>query len=319
MFAGTDRGKISMTETLVATCVAIALSFGSARSAAEGVPAKNATAQAPVVRDDGDTLLSESMLLTLGTNDDVLSHRDRLANRTSVVVAGRLTGMNPESDRNALQWHIDLAIRTSVPKLAETKRMLDRRLDLPLNADVFDLFANPDSPVDRKSSFGMNTLQMGIGRRVSDRWALTWYFGFGVWADRHHQRFLTADLRVNFDYGFYYSGVKAEYYPWGMPTSPTAPNWRERLSASRLFLITGVETAYVSGGGEGRYKLLGLKLYEDSKRIRDWTFAATLGAGWQVPIDIRWSIQVAGDYSFHVYRPDEYNSWRLTTGLRYAF
>ena len=318
VITGTDKGKISMTETLAATCVAIALLFGNTRAAVEGDPAGTATARTPMVR-EWVPLMSESMLLTLGTSVDALSRRDRMARRRPPAVAGQSTDTSPGNDRGILQRHFDLAIRTSVPKLAETKRLLDRRLEIPLQADVFGVFAHPNTPLDRKSSFRMNTLDLGFGRRVTDRWAWTWYFGFGVWADRHHQRYLTADLRVNFDYGFYYSGIQAEFYPWGMPTSPATPSWPERLSASRPFLITGVETAYVSGGGEGRYKLLGIKLYEDSERVRDWTFAAMLGAGLQVPIDTRWSIRVAGDYSFHVYRPDEYNSWRLTTGLRYAF
>ena len=220
--------------------------------------------------------------------------------------------------RSAKRWHVDLTVRTSISKLAETEQLLDRRLEIPLKFDVFNVFAHPDTPVDRKTSLGMSTVQLGVGRSEWDRWGWTWYAGFGVFADRFHQNYLTADLRVNFDYAYYYTGVRAEYYPWGKTHGCERATWRQRLRSSRPFLLTGLETGYVSGGGEGRYKLLGRKLYGDSERIRDWLLAGVLGAGWQVPIDRRWSILLAGEYSFHAYRPREYNSWRVTTGLRLA-
>lgn len=224
-----------------------------------------------------------------------------------------------EPDPEARKWHVDMAFTIDFLKLSETEQMLDRRLDIPLKFDFLNVFARPRTPIDRKSSFSINRLQFGLGKRVSDRVILNWFFGIGPGVDRFHQRYLTADLRVNFKYGYYYTGFRAEIYPWGFIQYHNDPQWAKRFSASRFYYYAAIETGYVNAEGAGRYKFLGIRIYEDRVKVRDWILAGTVGLGWGIPISDRWSIQLSGDYSFHVHRPHEYNGWRITAGLRFRF
>jgi len=104
------------------------------------------------------------------------------------------------SDPDLRKWHVDMAITTAFSKLSSTEQKLDRKLDIPLKFDFLNVFERPRTPIDRKSSFSLNAIYFGLGKRVSDKLILNWYFGFGPGVDRDHQRFLTADLRVNFKY-----------------------------------------------------------------------------------------------------------------------
>lgn len=222
-------------------------------------------------------------------------------------------------DPELRKWHVDMAIQTGFPKLSSTEQILDRRLDIPLKSDILNVFERPRTPIDRKSSFKLNAIYFALGKRVSDRVIVNWYLGFAPGVDRDHQRYLTADLRINFKYGSYFTGLQAEYYPWGFPRYHNETEWKKRLDASRFYFYSAIGIGYVSAEGAGRYKLLGIRIYEDRIKVRDWLFAGALGAGWSIPISDRWSIQLSGDYSFHVYKPEEYNGWRITTGLRFRF
>ena len=197
--------------------------------------------------------------------------------------------------------------------------MLDRRLDIPLKADVLGVFHRPTTTIDRKSSLSLQTFYLGFGRRETDRVAWTLYLGGGAGSDKDHQRFLNANLDIAFRYLTLYTGVSAEFYPWGMPRYGKDLTWKQRFSRSRPYLLIGVEVGYVSAKGRGHYSLAPLRLYDDAETIRDWIFSTKFGLGWRIPINDRWSVSLAGDYSYHCYRPDEYNSWNLVSGLRYHF
>lgn len=223
------------------------------------------------------------------------------------------------SDPELRKWHVDMAIQTSFSKLSSTEQKLDRQLDWPLKIDVLNWFSHPRTPVDRKSSFNLNTFYFALGKRVSDRVIVNGFLGFAPGVDRDHQQFLMADLRVNFEYSSYLIGVKTEYYPWGFPRYHNDTDWKKRIDASRVYFYCAILTGYLSAEGAGRYKLFGVRVYHDSIKIRDWISAGIVGMGWSIPISDRWSIQLAGDYSFHAYRPEEYNGWRISTGLRFRF
>ena len=217
------------------------------------------------------------------------------------------------------RWHLDLAFRGSHNKFASTKQQLDRRLDLPLKTDVFGVFDYPYTPIDRKTDLGMTTWYAGVGREENTHLVWTYYVGAGAGKDINHQRFLYQTLEVDFKYGYYYTGITAEYYPWEVPAVPAAPSWEQRLRTSRPFLLAGFESGYVSAEGEGDYTVSGVNAYHDELKIRDWLFSCLLGLGWALPLDDHWSINLSGDYKFHFYRPEEYNGWNVTTAVRYRF
>ncbi|MHC4697618.1 MAG: hypothetical protein ACYTFA_12840 [Planctomycetota bacterium] len=215
------------------------------------------------------------------------------------------------------EWHVDLGIRLGYTKLASTKQLLDRRLDLPLKLDVLGLFDNPHTVMDSKSEFSLNTLYAGIGREETDWLAWTFYVGGTYGKDHTHQRTLNANLTTEFDYLTLYTGVTFEIYPWGTPDYMHNADWKQRLRSSRPYLLTGGEIGFVSAGGRGDYSLAPLKIYGDSEDIRDWLFSVLLGVGWGIPLSDDWSVNLTFDYAYHLYRPEEYNTWNLITTLRY--
>lgn len=216
-------------------------------------------------------------------------------------------------------WHADLAIRNSYPKLNSTQQQLDRRMDRPLKLDTLGVFDRPYTPIDRRSDRGFTSLYVGFGRQENTRFLWTYYFGGSSGKDINHGRFLFQTLEVDFKYNFYYTGISAEYYPWEIPLIHATPSWEERLMASRPFLLTGLESGYVSSEGEGDYDIAGINIYHDELKVRDWLFSCKVGLGWALPLNDRWSINLSGDYKFHFYRPEEYNGWNFTTGIRYRF
>jgi len=213
-------------------------------------------------------------------------------------------------------WHLDFGVRTAYPRLRWTDQNLDRRLDLPLKADLLHVFEHPETPLDRKSEFGLSSLYFGIGRTATKRVVWSVYGGGGVASDRTDQSFLNTALDVRFRYAFYYLGALVEYYPRGTPEAASGLTLGSSLRAGRPFLFSGLETAYISGWGKGDYRVSGLVLYEDAAYVRDWLFNVPIGVGWSIPLSDRWSLQLMGDYRFHFYRPEEYNGWHLMTGLR---
>ena len=219
--------------------------------------------------------------------------------------------------RPAKPWHLEIGLHDSYTKLAETKRLLDRRLEIPLRFDVLDVFHHPDTPLDRKSDLTLTSFYLGMGRQESDWLVWSLYAGGGGGGNHTHQRFINANLEVSFRYVLAYTGIIAEWYPWRVPHPSQEMDWSQRISASRPFVLAGVETGYVSGEGRGHYSLAPFRIYEDHAKIRDWITSFNLGLGWAVPLDDRWSVNVSGDYRFHFYRPDEYDSWVLSLGLRY--
>lgn len=215
--------------------------------------------------------------------------------------------------------HIDIAMRGSYPKLASTNQILDRRLDLPLKIDVLHVFDEPYTPFDRRADLGLATFYLGLGRQPSDHFVWTWYLGGGMDQDINHQRFLNTRLKVDFRYGYYYTGVTGEYYPWGVPESVAANALRDLFSKSRPFFLFGFETGYVSGEGEGDYLVSGAQIYHDEEKVRDWLAAVDLGLGWAFPLSEHLSFNLQGGYRFHFTRPDEYNGWAWVTAIRYRF
>ncbi len=216
-------------------------------------------------------------------------------------------------------WHVEFGYHGSHTKLAETKRMLDRRLDIPMKFDVLDVFHHPDTPLDRKSNLSLASIYLAVGRQESDWFVWNLQIGGGGASDQTHQRFLNANLEVSFRYALAYTSLMAEIYPWSVPAPLDEMNWTQRLSASRPFVVTGLQTGYVNGEGQGHYSIAPFRIYGDRERIRDWITAYVAGVGWALPLDGHWTLQLIGDYRFHFYRPDEYDSWTVTTGLRYNF
>ncbi len=188
-----------------------------------------------------------------------------------------------------------------------------------MTLDVFHVFDEPYTPVDRKSDFALTSWFVGIGREENPRFIWSFYIGGGAGEDLNHQRFLIQTLEVDFEYATAYAGVTAEYYPWEVPVRPSKPSWTESLKSSRPFLLAGLECGYVSAEGEGDYKVATIPLYHDEQKIRDWLFSVALGLGWAVPVNDDWSLNITGDYRFHFYRPEEYNGWSVITALRYRF
>ncbi len=216
-------------------------------------------------------------------------------------------------------WYLDMGFRAGYTRLEETADRLEARLDLPLKLDIFGVFERPYTPLDRKSKMLLTTQYIGLGRRETE-W-LTWnfYFGSGVGADRDHQRWGNANLEVNFKYAFFYSGLTADLYPWGVPKYRHYANYRERLKASRPYLVTGFEQGYLRARGAGHFALAPVPLYRDSQRIEDWLFSWLIGAGWEFPLNDRWAFNLSGHYTFHFYRPDEYNGANVVFAFRYRF
>ncbi len=216
-------------------------------------------------------------------------------------------------------WYLDLGFRMGVTRLHSTKTKLDRRLDLPRKVDLFGVFDNPVTPLDRKTDLALTTAYIGIGRRQTE-W-LTWnfYFGSGVGGDQDHQRWLTANQVLKFSYAMYYTGITVDIYPWGLSQRGRYVNLKEHLKASRPYLVTGIEIGYLRARGWGHFAIAPVKIYADSQRIEDWLFSYLIGFGWEVPINERWAFNLQVHHTFHFYRPEEYNSWNLTHALRYRF
>lgn len=216
-------------------------------------------------------------------------------------------------------WYLDLGFRFGWQRLDGTARKLDLRLDAPLKLDWAGVFEHPTTPLDRKTDLGLTTQYIGIGRRETD-W-LTWnfYLGYGSGGDHNHQRVGNVNLEVNFDYTLVYTGLTADVYPWGTARYANYSSWRERLHASRPFLMSGVEFGYLRARGRGHLALAPVKLYRDSQAIEDWLFSWLIGAGWEMPINARLSLATMMHYTFHFYRPEEYNGWNVTFALRYRF
>lgn len=236
--------------------------------------------------------------------------------RSSSEVA---TGDNEETagpSENGL-WHVDFGFRTGYTKLGSTKQQLDRRLDLPMKLDVLGVFDSPETPLDRKSSFGLNTIYLGLGYQQADWLIWTLFAGGGAGRESDHQRFLNLNLDVDFDYAYYYVGVQCELYPWGTPDYLNHLDLPQALQASRPYVITGFETGYVDARGKGEFSFAPFRIYEDEVNIRDWLFSYLLGVGWALPLSDNWSINVSSHYSFHFYRPNEYNTWNFVSALRY--
>lgn len=218
---------------------------------------------------------------------------------------------------SASLWHFDLGTRTSILKLDETDRTLDRRLDLPMKLDVLGVFRHPDTPLDRNTNLGLSTLYLGFGRREPHNITWTIYAGGGAWSDKTRQNALNMILDVRFRYAGYFAGVNVEYHPWGYAAGWANMSWEQRVEGIRPFVLTGLEAGYVSAEGKGYLSFTSVRLYSDSKKIRDWTFNWLLGLGLELPLNQRWSLNVSGGYRFHFYRRDEYNGWDITTALRY--
>jgi len=185
--------------------------------------------------------------------------------------------------------------------------------------DVFNVFDHPYTPLDRRTDLSLMSLYLGAGRQESDWFIWNLYVG-GIGAGDHsHQRFLNANLEVDFSYALVYTGLTAEIYPWHVPHPADHMDWSHRLSASRPYVVTGLETGYISGEGRGHYSIAPFRVYADHEIVRDWITSYILGLGWAVPLNSRWSVNLTGDYRFHFYRPDEYDSWVVSAGLRYNF
>ncbi len=264
---------------------------------------------------DRDNATSPPKWLTL--------HDPAPENATARQVAFRTGRFNQKVDRSKQppepfkkSWHLDIALRTGGTKLASTKQKLDRRLDLPLKLDVLGVFKHPTTPIDRKSELGLNTMSFGFGRAETEKVGWNIYGGFGIGADRSHQRFLMTTLDVNFKYGVYYTGFTAEYYPWSRPKGYYDMSWTERFEQAKVYFVGGVEVGFVSAEADGDYSIWSTTLYKDGETIRDWTFSVPLGIGWAMPLDEEWTLQTVLDFRYHFYRPEEYNGWNLVSALR---
>ncbi|UCG15853.1 MAG: hypothetical protein JSV19_11215 [Phycisphaerales bacterium] len=228
-------------------------------------------------------------------------------------------GFVPPTTKGDEYWYLDFGFRQGWTRLRSTKERLDRRLNLPLCLDVLGTFESPMTPLDRKSAGLLDTGYLGVGRREND-W-LTWnfYFGGGAGGDRDKQRWANLNLEVNFDYLIYYTGLTADIYPFGIADHSGRGGFWETLRTSRPYVLTGFEVGYVRAKGWGKLALAPLPLYTDEQKIEDWLFSYLIGAGWEFPINPDWRFVVSGHYTFHFYRPEEYNGWNITYALRYRF
>jgi hypothetical protein len=225
----------------------------------------------------------------------------------------------PAEERSDKFWYLDLGFRMGITKLHATKQQLDRRLDLPQKIDVVGIFESPQTPLDRKTDFALTTAYIGLGRRETE-W-LTWnfYFGSGVGGDRDHQRWLNLNQEVNFNYALYYTGLTVDIYPWGLSQRGQYINLKEHFRASRPYMLTGMEIGYLRAKGWGHFAIAPVTIYADEQKIRDWLFSWLVGFGWEFPINDRWVYNMQIHYTFHAYRPEEYNGWNLTYAIRYEF
>lgn len=225
----------------------------------------------------------------------------------------------PADERSDNFWYLDLGFRMGITRLNSTKQQLDRRLDLPRKLDVWGIFDDPYTPMDRKSDFALTTAYIGVGRRETE-W-LTWnfYFGSGVGGDHNHDRRLNLNQVVNFDYALYYTGLTVDIYPWGLSERGQYINFKEHLRASRPYLLTGMEIGYLRAKGWGHFAIAPFRIYSDEQKVRDWLFSWLLGFGWEFPINERWVYNMQIHYTFHAYRPEEFNGWNLTYAFRYEF
>jgi hypothetical protein len=229
------------------------------------------------------------------------------------------TLFGPVEEKDDRFWYLDLGFRMGVTRLHETKQRLDRRLGVPRKLDFLGVFEDPETPMDRKSDFALTTAYIGIGRRETE-W-LTWnfYFGTGMGGDKDHQRKLNLNQELNFEYGIWYSGLTVDIYPWGLSQRGRFRDYREQLRASRPYVVTGFELGYVRARGWGEFSLAPLKIYSDSQRVEDWLFSYLIGFGWELPLNDRWALNLQTHYTFHFYRPEEYNGWNVTYAFRYQF
>ena len=286
-----SRGGVSSrTWTLRVICVAAGLA---------ALATTACTVLRPVTRDD--RLVWALAAHRWGTGD---------TSRPKPAVAG---------SRQGKRWHIDFGFRTSHTKLSSTEQQLDRRLDLPLKTDILGVYDHPTTPIDRKSALGLNTFFLGVGRSEADWLAWSCYLVGGFSEDKKRQRFLNQRLSVSFKYALVLLGLKAEVYPWGQPRHDETETWNQRFRSSRPYVYGGVETGYISGEGRGRFSVFPAGVYADKVTVRDWVVGIPLGLGWRLPLGKHWSFTMSGDYTFHLYRPQEYNSWNVITGFRYRF
>lgn len=214
---------------------------------------------------------------------------------------------------------MDLALRGSYTRFGGTKQQLDRRLDLPLKLDVLGVWNSPQTPLDRRTDLGLATAYIGLGAEANEWMVWTVYAGGGAGRDSEHQRFGTLNLETAFEYLHVYTGVLLEMYPWGRPAVSARLGFVDSIKASRPYLLAGLELGFVEAKGRGHFSAAPIRLYEDSYSVRDWLVSHLIGAGWGFPIDDRWAFNVSTHYAFHYYRPGEYNSWVVTTSLRYEF
>lgn len=216
-------------------------------------------------------------------------------------------------------WYLDMGLRMGYIRLRETRRELEARLNPVLKLDAVDMFTRPYTPLDRKTDFGMQTSYYGIGRREADWFTWNFYLGGGAGGDYWDEAVGPIQVDVDFNYFIIFSGLTADIYPWGKPLNTTYPNWRERLYGSRPYLLTGIESGVVNAEGRGFIRIWPIKVYRDRQPVNDILFSTLFGLGWEVPVDSRWSLGLSVHYTFHVYRPDEYNGWNVTYALRYKF
>lgn len=216
-------------------------------------------------------------------------------------------------------FHIDFGLRVSYTLLRETKKDLDRWLHGPLKTDVLGIFDSPQTPLDRRSDLGLATLYLGLGSETDDCLVWTVYVGGGVGDDHDHQRLANLNLEVDFEYLHVYTGVMFELYPWGKPAVSSRPGFVDGLKASRPYILAGLEVGYVDTEGRGHYSVAPIRLNEHRQTNHDWLVSNLVGLGWAIPMSDRWAFNVSTHYAFHYYRPDEYNSWVVTTALRYRF
>jgi hypothetical protein len=217
------------------------------------------------------------------------------------------------------RWHVDLGFRIGLPRLEETRALLAKRLDIPLKLDLPDVFQRPRTPVEQRDDLALDAVQIGIGRRMNDWLRLNVHAGGTVGDQRKRQRAADLALNTNFSYVLLYADVTAELYPWGIPDERPFRDLWDRFRASRPFVVTGFEVAYLRADADGRLKLEPLTLYRDEIHVRDWLVDYLLGVGWEVPISTHWSFDLAGYYSFHFYRSAEYSGWNVLAALRYRF
>lgn len=217
-------------------------------------------------------------------------------------------------------WYLDMGFRLGQVALGSTSSQLDHRLDPLLALDWAHVFDRPYTPRDRKTDWGMTTQYLGIGRRETDWFTWNFYLGYGFGGDPNHDRVANLNIDVDFQYNFIYTGLTTDLYPWGKPRHGNYPDWKERLYASRPYILSGFELGYLRARGRGYIKFAPIgKLYQDSQAVEDWLFSYLIGLGWEVPIDERWSFTTSAHYTFHFYRPEEYNGYNITIAFRYRF